>query len=226
MPKKTKTAADEALAGAQYYKEGARYSIKSTKTVNGATTGSIRYVKSLDKQELVKSVDQAGGTAKVPASGSYKVVSGNYKDGSILITKYVSGDDTYEFNDDNDSYIKNGVHYASKISEDFPVANKETTASEKRKAGSNFQKAARTLNIANKTLTATAYVSSYLDGTMAGSPASLKNYKTFSYLLSSSYTTPKAAVDDYNTAANATAGSEGTEVETKVQPSSYSYVCQ
>ena len=162
------------------YKEGARYSILNTKTVNGATTGSLKYVKSLDKQELVKEVSKASGEAKATATGTYKVVDGGYLTGTILITSYKKGDDTYEFNDDADTYIKTGLHIARKISDDF---NQTAT-----QGWSPNSKKARTLSINNNVLTAPQFETT---STAVGEAS-----KAYAYFLNSSLNTAKRAVDD------------------------------
>ena len=205
--KTAQEAAQNQFDWATVWKEGARYSILDTKTVNGATTGSLKYLTKLDKDgKVVKTVDKKGGEAKAAATGSYKVVDSGYNTGSILITKLVKGDNTYVFDDDNDHYTLNGLEiYSSKISVDFDT---QTTT----KGKTTYSKKGRTLLISNGTLTSQKIETNNSTVTADGN-------KTYAFLLNSSNDTPKKAVDD---AGNTAAGNTGVNL----YAASYSYVLQ
>lgn len=111
-------------------------------TVDGATTSTKTFYAG-DKDLVVYTVKSTSGTAKAANSGKYKVLSGNYITGTLLVTS----DKDYTYDDDNDFYMKGT--WRGVISVDFPVA-KETTA------GSINQKAGRTFSINNNVLTANA----------------------------------------------------------------------
>jgi len=81
----------------------------------------------------------ATGTAPKAKTGTYKVLSGSYKDGSILVTSF----DTETWNDDDGTYVKDG--YKGLISEGYPEPSTV--------AGSTSRKAARTLTISGGKLT-------------------------------------------------------------------------
>ena len=205
--KTAQTAAQNQFDWSTVWKEGARYSILDTKTVNGATTGSLKYLTKLDKDgKVVKTVDKKGGEAKAAATGSYKVVDSGYNTGSILITKLVKGDNTYVFDDDNDHYTLNGLEiYSSKISVDFDT---QTTT----KGKTTYSKKGRTLLISNGTLTSQKIETN-------NSTVTADVNKTYAFLLNSSNDTPKKAADD---AGNTAAGHSGVNL----YAASYSYVLQ
>ena len=190
---------------ATVWKEGARYSILNTKTVNGATTGSLIYLTKLEGGKVVKTVDKKGGTAKATATGSYKVLSGGYLTGTILVTKFVQGDNTYVFDDDNDHYTLNGLEiYSSKISLDFDTQSLT-------KGKTTFNKAGRTLSISNKTLTSAKIETNFSSVADAD--------KTYAFLLGKSHDTAQRAYDEATNRAVPHTGEN-------IYAVSYSYVCK
>ena len=136
----------------------------------------------------------ATGTAPKAKTGTYKVLSGSYKDGTILVTSF----DKETWNDDDGTYVNDG--FKGYIKDAYP----EPSATE---AGSASRKAARTLTISGGTLTAPKVLTAT---TTAVDPSI-----TWGFFLQASQT------KYFDTTS---AGYSGKDVSTAATYKSYSYV--
>ena len=191
-------AAEEDLAKLQnlkkqsdYYERGARVSILDTETVDEKTTGYLKYYTKVGGT-LIDTEDKAATNNKNQAmTGKFTITGDSYIDGAEIvlteITDYRNNEkgDKYVFTDGSDYYYKNDVY--GKVSVDFPVATAYTSNGGNK--GSVWQKAARTLKINNKVLTATAVDTNYTNHTAKDSvlTTSYGAWGVYGYFLSSSH---------------------------------------
>ena len=168
-------------------RDGATVVTVESKTTNGVTETSTKWLKKFGGDVVRSATSKSGSDNQV--KGSYKVLSGGYTTGTILLTTI--GKVTFPTNTDNTgTYTDAGDN--NRVGDnavDFPKASGLTIA------GSNKQYDARVLTIANGTITAPLVTTSY----------ALASGKTRDNVFSAkSYTSYKAAYDDATDTAAAT----------------------
>jgi len=166
---------------ADYFNRGATVSILDTETVNEKTTGYLKYYSKIGGT-LIDTEDKAATNNKKQAmTGKFTITGDSYIDGATIVitevTDYRQNEkgDKYVFTDDKDYYYKNDVY--GTVTGDFPAATSSGISNAK--AGSVWQKAARTLTISNKVLTGKAVDINYTNhATRTGSvyPSGMLGY--------------------------------------------------
>ena len=159
-------------------RDGATVVTVESKTTNGVTETTTKWLKKFDGDVVRSATSKSGSDNQV--KGSYKLLSGGFQTGKILLTTI--GKVTFPENADNTgTYTDAGDNNrVGNNAEDFPKAT--TTIS-----GSNKQYDARVLTIDNGTITAPFVTTS------AVSASGMSRNNVFS---AKSYTTYKAAYDD------------------------------